>query len=176
MSAVSNTFSSQNILAALNSYVVTSEQDFFKKFGWGKAKMVGTDENAYSEDKPISAFDIGDCITLFAIEKKNNKNEAMISWHIGNGSSVKDLVSELKGYNYSNPYDLYIIGGISDTTEGEGCLLDNIHKAIKIIFNQSSKIKLELVNLNAKTGLDFVSASLQLDGTLTFCRHNTRHL
>lgn len=177
---VSQTFSSQSVLAMMNSYAVLDEKDFFKNFGWEKAKMLGTDEEGYVDSSTaynsITSFDIGDCITIFAIEKENNKNIGVICWHIGNGSSVKNLIKEMKGYDYTNPYDIYIIGGNSSTTEGTNCLLNNIHKAINNIFNLASTVKLQLTNLDAQTGLNFVSTNLCLNGTLTLCYHNIRHL
>lgn len=96
----------------------------------------------------------------------------MIGWHISNGSTVSDLEEEWEGYEYHNPYDIYIIGGNDSTTEGDNCLLSNIHQAIGLVFNSESQVKIELVNLGKKTQLKYVSANLHLDGTLSLCYHN----
>lgn len=130
---VTQGYSRTSVLSMMNSYSILDEVNFFKEFGWGSAKMLATGEDGYvgssTEHKSITSFDIGDCITIFAIEKKSNKNEGVICWHIDNGSSVEDLIEEMEGYDYTNPYDIYIIGGDSSTTEGSDCLLKNIQKA-----------------------------------------------
>ena len=171
---VGQTFSSPPTLPMSNPNVV-GEKEFFENFGHKKAKMLATDEdgfvNSATKYQSITSFDIGDCISIFAIEKGNTKNESVICWHIGDGSSVKYLKNEMKG-NYTNPYDIYIIGGNSSTTEGPDCLLNNIHEAIENVFNSTYTVKLELINLDKKTGLNFVSANMHLNGALTLCYHN----
>jgi hypothetical protein len=138
--------------------------------------MIGTDQEAYLEQGSISSFDIGDCITVFAIEKKDNKRTALIGWHIGNGESVHSLKKQFKEYVYDDlKYEIYIIGGTEITTGPEGCLLERIYGAINEVYNEDSVIKKELVNLNKNNDFQFVSANLHLDGTLTICHHNMRH-
>lgn len=152
-----------------------NQKAFFKQFSEEKTKTIATDEDAYvdfqSQKKAITSYEIGDCITIFALEKENNKNKSLIGWHISNGGSVHDIVEELEGYEQNNPYEIYIVGGTTDTVTGHGCLLENIKEAIKTVFNNHSKIKLELVDLD-KSNLDYISANMHLDGTLTICRHN----
>lgn len=185
----------------MNIPLTLSEKEFFDQFGIGKAKQIGTDQTKCSEDKSITSYDIGDCITLFALEKEAGKIKAIIGWHIGDGESVEDLKGDeyLNAYITGNSvdsdepessedledtdtqippktYDLYIIGGTKHTTEGQGCLLNNIHQAIEEFFFEGTyTIKKELVNLNAGTTNEFVSANLQIDGTLTYCCHKNRH-
>jgi hypothetical protein len=199
MTAIHNT--SKILTHWMNIPLTLSEKDFFEQFGVGDAKQIGTDEKAYSEDISITSFDIGDCITLFAIEKEAGKIKAVIGWHIGDDTSVEDLkgdeyldafitgnsvdsdesdssedLEETEPQIPQKTYDLYIIGGTKHTTEGHGCLLSNIHQAIEeFFFKRTFTIKKELVNLNAGTINEFVSANLQIDGTLTFCCHKNRH-
>ncbi len=159
------------------AYTVMDSENFFKKFGWDKTQVIATDESYYadhqiSSKKSITSFEVGDCITVFALEKEKNAIKAIIGWHLGNPLSAKQVANKFKGFEYTNPYDIYIIGGNKSTTEGDNCLLANIHKAIKTIFNEESQVKLELIDVAARGEATFVSANIQLDGTLTLCRHN----
>ena len=199
--SATNKVSSGSVLYAMNSYRVVTEPVFYKQFS--DVKSIGTEGKAYSEEKAITSFDIGDCITLFAIEKHEGGIKAIMGWHIGNGATVEDI----KGDDYLNDfvignapeeeedddsegsekmseskealertYELYIIGGDKNTTQGTGCLLKNIHQAIgEFFFAGTFSIRQELVNLNSGTANKFVSANLQMDGTLTICLHKNRH-
>lgn len=179
------------------------EKLFFQKFWSENVKLIGTDEKAYSDEESITSYDIGDCITIFAIEKVNNETKGIIGWHIANETTVEDIKGEdyLEDYidsgesensegleeseeksestdvnNSKTHYELFIIGGDENTTIGERCLLQNIHQAIDEFFIKDNFVIVrEMVNLNKGTKYQFVSANLQMNGILTFCLHNTRH-
>ena len=152
-----------------------SKSEFFRRYGQGQAKLIGKDQSKYSDGKSITSYDIGDCITVFAIEKKQGKAVAILGWHIANHSSIEDIKAELDEHGVaSNYHEIYIVGGTADTTEGTGCLLDNIHQALDQYFTTKVKIAQELVDLVGGE-CTFVSANLQLNGTLTICRHDNRH-
>lgn len=182
-----------------NNYKEYTETKFYKAFNTN-VKSIGTDAIAYSDGESITSFDIGDCITVFAIEKnEKNKIEAIIGFHIGNGATVEDLKgdeyfdafingntidSEESEYSEGSDeaqqapksYELFIVGGDSNTTKGSNCLLKIILKAVEEFFPTGSfTIDVSLVNPNGGTHYKFVSANLQMDGTLSICRHNNRH-
>ena len=191
MSVVS-TVSEGSSIPIMNSHRILSKRAFDELFY--DAKHIGTDETAYSEDRSITSFSIGDCITLFAIEKKDGKIQAIMGWHFSDETTVEDMKGDdflnafvfgkeldddeesSEPHDTGKKYDLYIIGGNAATTQGTGCLLANIHQAIEEFFFEGSYvIRLELTDLNAKTTYNFVSANLQMDGTLTICHHQNRH-
>lgn len=174
-------------------YRILSEPVFYETFH--DAKTIGTGGSTSSIDQSITSFDFDDCITLFAIEKMEGKIQFIMGWHFEDGITVE----EMKGDRFLNAfvfgkkeldddeessgphdtekkYDLYIIGGNAATTQGAGCLLETIHQAVQEFFFEGSYvIRLELIHLNAKTTYNFVSANLQMDGTLTICHHQNRH-
>lgn len=180
------------ILTPMSGFVELNESSFFARFGnYDTAKLIGSDEHEKSDEESITSFDMAECITLFAIEKRGSQIEAIIGWHISDDTSVDTIKgedfldahlfgksSESEGPEDSRgkKYDLYIVGGDETTTQGHGCLLENIHQAIEeFFFEDSFIIRQKYVHLNLGTGIKFVSANLQMDGTLTICRHNNRH-
>lgn len=165
----------------MKTYLEIDKKVFFKEFGNPETtKICGTDEHKYSEDKSITSFEIGDCITVFAVEKLDNKINAIMGFHISDDTTVDEIKEEcLNDYidaaEKRKFYEISIIGGTQKTTNGNGCLLNNIHQAIKDFFiNENFKIIQEHKNMNATTNFKFISANLQMDGTLTLCRHGNK--
>ena len=158
------------------SHAEVSEGEFFKTFGVNQVKRIGCGEFVYSENWSITSYDIGDSITVFAVEKKGSSIEAIMGWHLGGGCSVEEIQLQLNEFaDKDRNSNLYIIGGAQHTTEGPECLLANIKAAIEGFFIADVKILKELVSLNAGMREHFVSANLQMDGTLTYCRHVYAH-
>ncbi len=173
MSTISKVTSANPIIHPLDAPVIMSPKDFLHSFGIGKALQITTDESKMSGETSISSIECGDCITVFTIEKEDGITDAIMGWHLSDGSTVEEIIDEFDEYTDANlDHDFYIIGGNKGTTQGQGCLLENIHAAIKERFTGKSKILKELVHLNAANGLTFVSANLQMNGTLSYCLHN----
>src|ERR1700733_1492141 len=115
-------------LNTFNTYMEMDERDFYLQYDSDAAEMISADEGAFSDGKSITSYDIGDCITVFAIEKQGSKNEAINGWHISRDNSIDDIKNLFGGVFGAEDHDFYIIGGNESTTHGEGCLLENIHK------------------------------------------------
>jgi hypothetical protein len=201
MSAIGRVSTGQAFYPIAN-HAEYSEKKFYRVFQQ-HVKSIGTDDIACSSDKSITSFDIAECITVFVIEKDSAGNiEQIMGFHIADYTTVEDLKSSdyfdkfIFGNNsnseesdnpksdvFEGSYKLLIVGGSALTTnpyclfEGRNCLLDNIRQAIHEFFPEGSyTIDESLVNPNTGTNFTFVSANLQMDGTLSFCRHKNRHL
>jgi hypothetical protein len=172
MSGITKVTSTGPAEALQNSPQVISEEVFEKLFGSGKSLEIYTDESQLSGNKSISSMEIGDCITVFAVEKENGKTDCIMGWHLDDGSTIDGIKKQLEKCGDSElEHDFYIIGGNQGTTQGEGCLLENIREAISGYFIAESKIVFELVNPNADGKFKYVSANLQMNGTLSYCHH-----
>jgi len=158
---------------ALNIPEVISPKTFDQLFGLEKSLKIFTDESQLSGDKSISSMEVGDCITIFAVEKDNGKTDCIMGWHMSNGSTIAGIEKEFEKCADSElEHDLYIIGGNQETTQGKGCLLENIRVAISRYFTGKFKIVHELVDLNPEGTFKYVSANLQMNGTFSYCYHN----
>jgi|GEM_PF-3919445 hypothetical protein len=127
--------------------------------------------------RSITSLDMNDCITVFGIAKYEQRIKQIFAYHVTsqteqNGDDgIEDV---LEGYNFEGGrFEFYIIGG-NATSIGEG-LLGSIRSAIENVFGQREmQIMEELTDLNANEAEEddyYVSANLQTDGTLTYCRH-----
>lgn len=173
----------------LNPYNEMPYINFLNSFGYlgdCKAESVPPGENIRSENQSVTSFKIGYGIALFAIEKEGNTPKAILCWHIDEKTPARALVKEIgpeqipveessvRCFEFDKTYDFYIIGGKESTiedTEEEACLLTNIRRMIAEDFVNST-IKFELINPTAAHQTTFVSANLQLNGTLTLSFHN----
>jgi hypothetical protein len=148
------------------------ESAFFKKFQG--ALKIATDEDEFSDENSITSFEVGDCITVFGINKEKGKISGIFGCHfdsLSDESEIKEPMKETlqKGSNYQ--CELYIIGG-NGSKDSQKCL-KNTHMTISKLQSKYTVNTLgECTNPNAGTNCTYVSANLQMDGTLTFCRHN----
>ncbi len=155
----------------INMAEVISQKAFDQLFA--KALKIGTGESRLSGASSITSIEIGDCITVFAVEKIDGKIGCIIGWHIDDGSTIDGIREEFDKWAESDlEHDFFIIGGNQEATQGEGCLLENIHVAISGYFTGDFKIVHELVDLNPDGLFKYVSANLQMNGTFSYCYHN----
>lgn len=154
------------------------QAEFFKRFGPGgsdNARQIATDDGYCRASGSITSAEMGDCLTVFGLEKVNSITDSIMGCHISNQTSVHQIKKMLdENSNPKNFYDLYIIGGDKHSTLGKKCLLEKIHRAILELFTGGFKIVQERINLNSETTDAYISANLNIDGTFTFCRHGAR--
>jgi hypothetical protein len=173
MSTVSKISAAGHAFYQKISPVKMSEKSFNKLFGSEKAIQLVTDEFQMSGERSITSYAIGECITVFVVEKIDGKTDSIMGWHLSLDSTVDDIIGDFNEMAEAKlDHDIYIIGGTEDTVEGEDCLLENIREAISRAFKGKSKIVLELLNLNTDGKFDYISANLQMNGTLSYCHHN----
>jgi hypothetical protein len=162
---------STSVVHQMNSaQVFESYEDFNNTFD--DTKEIDTDENTSSTDKSITAIGVGDCIAVFAMEKANNVITEIIGWHFDRDSNTEEIEERFDDHANSNlNYDIYVIGGTADTTNGNECLLNRINNAIANFFT-NHRVLQRLINLNNNTNYNYISANLNMLGTLSYCRHN----
>jgi len=157
----------------LNAAEAISEKSFKKSFGMGKAFQVLMGQYEVSEDKSITSLECAEGITVFALEKVEGKAESIMAWHLEAGREIADIQLQFNEITEPEAHcEIYIIGGNEKTTEGAGCLLEKIEQAITGFFQVQPRIIHKLVNLNPDGKFKFVSANLQINGTLSYCYHN----
>lgn len=138
-------------------------------------KRGGYETTEDQELRALTAFNCFDDIAVFAIKKIRGKNMCVLGWRFSNDESSLDI--HLKFNELVDPKDVcdfYIIGGNSITTQGDNCLLDRIHLAIRGFFLEGGKhpkVEQQHTNPNLKKKYLYVTANLQIDGKFTFCSH-----
>jgi len=132
----------------------------------------------------ITAFRCEDDITVFAVERINDKVKSIMAWRFCDtsildkfGEPRKDSIEDmqLKFHELIEPQAdcrLYIVGGMLWTTVGVGCLLDRIHHAIRGYFTRPQIEIEERVDRCQRQGYKYVTAKLEMNGKLTDCYHN----
>lgn len=166
-------------MSVSNSTAAIKEGPNIKQFHqfYGNAILVekgGFETTQNQELTSLSAYNCIDDIAVFAIKKMRGKNMCMMGWRFSNESQgqIRKNFEEL--LEPKDVCDFYIVGGDSDTTQSENCLLDRIHLAIKDFFIENgkhAKVVKEHTNLNLNSKFKYVTAKLKIDGKLTYCRH-----
>lgn len=142
-------------------------------------KQIRTDEIIFidREGESISSIAMDDCITLFALEKGAAIQNAhfldysrLIGYHIASLSNLEEMKGKFAKMAIKENcyYDIYLIGGNASST-APGDLLDVILEAIPKIFKRSC---IEREYLNLKGDKNYISVNMQMNGVLTFCKHD----
>jgi hypothetical protein len=154
------------------------EKKIFDK-AFRNATKIEAAGHAYSKGTSITSPNMDDCITIFGIEKVGGQRKGIFGVLIQLGpmesstinDDVVDMVENLKGYAAeTKQFEIYIVGGNKASLEGG--FLEAIHEAIKTVFMNNGHIAGEFTDLNAGQPYQYVSANLQLNETLTICRHD----
>ena len=153
------------------SVVKVSPEVFFTQFK--DALEISTDEieSINAQNKSIKSTEMDDCITLFAIERGEYGISKIIGYHIASQTDfaeMKEQFDENVTIKNNLIYAIYLIGGNAASTAPKD-LLDTIRASIPKIFKKYC-IAGEYLNLKAKN--QYISASMQMNGVLTFCRHD----
>ncbi len=153
------------------SVVEVAPEDFFTQFK--DALEISTDEieSIDEPNKSIKSTEMDDCITLFAIERGKYGISKIIGYHIASKTDFEEMEEQFdENVTIENNliYAIYLIGGNAAST-ASGDLLDTIRAAIPKIFKKHC-IAGEYLNL--KDDNQYISASMQMNGVLTFCRHD----
>ncbi len=158
--------------ATINDYshfrAIASNQ-FFKTFpqNYDICKFIETDEVTTSEDKPIISVEIGDCITIFGIKRDDTgKIIGIAGYHVAAGTELEEMSKMLGCFAHEGTTDIFLIGG-TESSINDG-LVETICNGLNQVLGEKHKVVEEKLNLPGK---EYISASLQMDGTLTFCRH-----
>lgn len=156
------------------STIVTAlNEKQFREF-YGNAIPIKKDGYETTENQEVTALTAFNCvedIVVFAIKKFEGKKTCVMGWRF-RWESIIDI--QLKFNELVDPKtvcDFYIVGGNYVTTLGNNCLLDRIHTAIRDFFTNKNKIVEQYPNPNLNTQYSYVTANMQLNGKLTFCRH-----
>ncbi len=153
------------------SVVEVAPEDFFILFK--DALEIGTDdiESIDEQNKSIMSTEMDDCITLFAIERGKYGISKIIGYHIASQTDFAEMEEQFDEHvtiEKNLIYAIYLIGGNPAST-APGDLLDTIRAAIPKIFKKHC-IAGEYLNLKGEN--QYISASMQMNGVLTFCRHD----
>ncbi len=159
-------------LGVINSHFrAVSSDAFFRTFpqDYEKFHIIATSEVVCSTDKPIVSWEIGDCITVFGIQK-NQRGEitGIAGAHIAARTGLEDMEEPLGAFSADGgTTDIFLIGG-DENSISEG-LVNTIYDGLNKALGKAYKIVEEKLNL---PGEEYVSASLEMDGNFTFCRHS----
>lgn len=168
--SASNTHS--NVWEPLHFLTEMDSDVFFRTFS--EAEKAETDEGAFSNastNKSVVSLNMDDCMTVFGVEKKQGAIQSIFAYHIGSSSDEEEIAKELEDYNVqANQFDLYIIGGNKTSIE-EG-FLETVRSAVATVFEENSNFVKEATDLNADAQYSYVSVNLEMNGTLTYCRHD----
>jgi len=118
-----------NAAFAMHEPVIMEESAFFKKFHG--ARVIATDEDTFSHENSITSFEVGDCITVFGINKEKGKISDIFGCHFDSLSDENEITERIeetlqKGSKYL--CELYIIGG-NGSKDSKKCL-KNTHQTI----------------------------------------------
>jgi hypothetical protein len=137
-----------------------------ERFEFGRGLNLATNEQCCSGKSPIGSFEIGDCITIFAIEKNaNGSADSINGYHVSVDTDNENISEFLDGLEM--PLEICLIGG-NDHTTSEGQLLSNIENCISKSYGDLSCVTFSLLNQTPED-CDYCSACLEMDGTLTYC-------
>lgn len=158
---------------------------FLQRFGEEYAEVIRPGDDIYSSDLSVTSLNIGKGISIFALEKENDKTTAVLCWHVSEDTPDHAIVKKVgaeeidqdescvRCFEFDKTYAFYIIGGKHETTQRDDSLLSHIQQMIKEEFPGSS-IALKVINpCSSSKGL--VSANLQRNGRLTLCFHDREH-
>jgi len=165
------------VTPALSTYSVSFSafqamhpRKFTEKFPQDHVEFIPSGEMAYSEDKPIVSYEIGDCITVFGVQKDGQGHiESIAGYHAELGTGIDSMKEYLESCFDKDAltWEIFLIGGTAESIK-KGSLLSIIHEGLKGVLKDKYKIIEEKVNL---PGDQYVTAALTMKGELFFCRH-----
>ena len=127
-----------------------------------------------SEGQKITAFRCMEDITVFGVERVQDKVKSIMAWRFCDGNeSVVDI--QRKFHELITPEancSLNIVGGTIITTSGQNCLLDRIRQAIYGYFTHPKIDVLIRENHSLKNGCIYVTAKLEMSGKIMDCYHD----
>lgn len=142
--------------------------DFFKQFQ--NALIIEQDEIETSKELSITSYEMEDCVTLFGLKRNLRKIESIFAYQIGASTEEFEILDKLEGEGAHGEYDFCLIDAYANARSSG--LLDTIDIALIKYFQNKEIVISGITNLNAGSYERFISANLQMNGQLTFCRHS----
>lgn len=133
---------------------------------------VHTDEIEATDDQPIGSFDMADCMTVFGVQKKGEQITQLFAYHVADLTDEDEIIEKFDEIEIDNSqeFELFIIGS-NQSIKKSGLLETLLNTFPKIFTNENHKIIQTLTNINAGSNLSYVSAVLQPNGQIIYCRH-----
>lgn len=150
----------------INAIQVTSAE--FSSRGFFNCKAVAIDE-IKAHERSITSIGMVDCITLFGI---NRQDEKVFAFHIVSLSDEEDVYVGLEDFlevDDDDQFDLYIIGGNEASIKAG--LPTSIENAVANFFGDQAEIVCRFLNPPKTEAEPYVAANLQVTGELTYCTH-----
>lgn len=144
-------------------------QEFFQMINnWSFLEIDKTD-SIDDLNKSITVYAMNDAISVFGIEKKDNKITRIICYHIASHTEGDEIIDNFYDLGVKDKlyYDLVIIGGNSTSER----LLDNILNNLPRIFKNHTIIG-QFIYLIRHSNCDYVSVNMNGQGHLIYCLHN----
>jgi len=147
--------------------------DSFDSIFNGDKYSLSTGYHANTVIKPITSVDIGDCITIFGIETNSSEQVTEISaCHLGSygEGDIQEYFDIFDTSSSETKLSFFLIGGTTDTIQGNTCLLQTIYADFNEKFGSLNSIKGRL--LDVRGNYKHVTAGLNMEGELFYYRHD----
>lgn len=156
------------------SYKKVTVQEFAKQFDHALEisadQMESIDVNHNNPQlNSINSIDMDSSITLFGLKKNQGKIEGIFAYQIKKDDDL-EIQDKLSGNRIEGSYVFIIIGGSVKDSSNQ---MKEIYSAKRKYFGKMDSPIIDVrINLNVKEHKSFISANLQIDGTLTICYHD----